>query len=190
MARGTIFITNYVHRKEIKEEYWYSYLKEGKKDLLRVYKQEEQIFEQEVRQGDAFEVIIKGNKTFVTPMTPPRKDWEVVAWLLGYSKNERTSSYQEYTELLEDKREKYEKPGCVESMLEGPNFEFIEYSHVTDPMHEYHNLVCFIDEEITKSEICHLIPEFIYPQQYVKKVLFERFGITDEEFKNAISVFD
>lgn len=188
MARGTIFITHYVHRKEIKEEHWYSYLKEGNKDLLRVYKQEEQIFEQEVSQGDAFEVIIKGNKTFVTPMTPPRKDWELVAWLLGYSKTERTSSYELYLELLETKRGKCEVPGYVESVLEGPNFEFAEYSNIDDENQEYRNLMCYVDECINKKEICHLIQYFIYPEQYVKKVLFERFGITDEEFKKAISV--
>lgn len=190
MARGTIFITNYVQRKEVKDDHWYSYLEEDTKKVLRVYNQEELIFEQVANQGDAFEVLIKGSKTFVTPMTPPRKDWEVVAWLLGYSKSERTFSYKVYLELLEQKREKYETPGYVESILEGPHFEFSEYSNVDDANHEYRNLVCYVDEDITKNEICHLIPEFVYPQQYVKKVLSDRFGITDEEFRKALCVFD
>lgn len=190
MARGSIFITNYVERKEIMHGYWYSYLEEGIKKVLRVYKQEELIFEQEAGKGDAFDLLIRGSKTLLTPMTPPRKDWELIAWLLGYSKNERTHSYQEYLEILERKREKCESPGYVESILEGPHFEFSEYSNVDDENHEYNNLVCYIDEEITKNEICHLIPEFIYPQQYVKELLLKRFGIADKEFKKALSIFD
>ncbi len=193
MARGTVFVTNHVKRKQIKDDYWYSYLAEGDKKLLRIYKQEEMIFQQEATIGDAFEVIIKNGKkenAFITPMKPPKKDWEAIAWLLGFSKHERASTYEEYTKLLDSRRKVCEKSDYVESVLDGPKFEFIEYRLVDDETNQYHNLACWVDENITKNEIYLLIPEFIYPEQYVRKVLSEKFGITAEEFDRALSVFE
>lgn len=191
--RNAVFISHYVKRKTIKDDYWYSYLKEGNKKILRIYKQEELIHEQEANVADAFEVIFKGDKSgsvFITAMTPPRKDWEAVAWLLGYSKYDRTSVYDEYLNIRDKRREAYEKPGYVESSLAGPNFEFTQYSLVDDKEHEYRNLACWVDEAISKDEILHLVPEFMYPELYVRKVLKERFGISDEEFDKALHVFD
>ena len=189
MTRGTIFITNHVMRKDICYGYWYSYQKEEEKEILRVYKEEEKVFEQEAQTGEAYEVLFKKGFPYITPMTPPRKDWEAIAWLLGFSKKERFCSYQIYLDVLKKRREECETASYVESILEGPNFEFVEYSLVDDNKHEYHNLACWVSEEVTKEEICHLIPEFTYPEQYVRKLLSERFGISKEEFDNALAVF-
>ena len=189
MAREKIFITKSVEKKTINNDYWYSYLEEDNKNVLRVYKQEQLVYEGEAGIGDAFEVIIKGRHNdcvWVTPMIPPRKDWETIAWLLGFSKNERFSNYQKYLAELEAKRESCEKPGYVEAILEGPNFEFCEYCIIGE---EYHNLVCWIDENITKEEIIHLIPEYNYPEAYVRNVLKQRFGVTDIEFADALEEF-
>lgn len=191
MAREKVFIKQHVTRKEIRDDYWYSYLEEGTSKILRIYKRDKQLFCQEANIGDAFEVIIKrcGNKenVFISPMTPPRRDWEVIAWLMGFSRKERASTYEEYLNLLETRREECQKPGYVEATTEGPNFAFTEYSLVNAEKHEYHYLACWVDEGITKAEICHLIPEFVYPEQYVKKVLSERFGITAQEYDKALS---
>lgn len=187
MARNTIFITKQVVSKKIDDEFWYSYLEEQNKKVLRVYKQNGLVHEQEANIGDAFELIVKGengNFVLVTPMTPPRKDWEAIAWLLGFSKNDRFSNYQEYLAALEKKRDACEKPGYVEAILEGPNFEFCEYCIIGE---EYHNLTCWIDENITKKEVIHLIPEYIYPEPYLRKVLNQRFGVSEEEFDAVVS---
>lgn len=185
MARGKIFITQYTERTEIKENYWYSYLEDG---ILRVYKQDNMFFEQEAKIHDAFEVIIKGcgnENPFITLMKPPRKKCDLVAWLLGYSKFERTTSYDEFLVILERKRNENDRPGYVELSIAGPNFEFVEYSFIGSGDYNYHNLVCWVDDEITKDEICHLIPEFDYPEFYVRKVLAEVFGVTEKEFDEA-----
>lgn len=191
MARGKVFINQYVAHKEICDDYWYSYLKEETSNILRIYKKDKPKYCKEAEIGDAFEVIIKksNNKeeVFIWPMTPPKRDWEVIAWLMGYSRNERVSTYEEYLSLLETRREECQKPGYVEATTEGPNFAFTEYSLVNDEKHEYHYLACWVDEEITKNEICHLISEFVYPEQYVKKLLSKRFGITAEEYDKALS---
>ena len=193
MARGTIFITKYVEKKEIMEDYWYSYSKEEEREILRVYKQAELIFEQEVKVGDAFEVLVRGNnyeKAFVTPMTPPRKDWEAIAWLLGFGKNERASTYREYSDIRERKRKEIGTDDYVESALEGPNFEFAEISLISGGNHEYRNFACFVDKHITRAEIIRLIPEFVYPEPFVRRTLEERFGITEEEFDKALIEFE
>ena len=191
MAREKLFLKQYEEHKKISGNYWYSYLEEGNSNVLRVYKGKQQLYQQKADIGDAFEVIIKKcvhkEKVFVSPMQPPRKDWEVIGWLMGFGRNERVSTYEEYVSLLETRREECQKPGYVESTTEGPNFAFTECSFVNGKHQEYKYLACWVDEEITKAEICHLIPEYVYPEQYVRKVLFERFGITAEEFNEALS---
>ena len=191
MAREKIFLRQYAKNKKIRDNYWYSYLEEGTSKVLRVYKGKQQLYQQEAEIGDAFEVIIKlcvqKEKVFISPMQPPRKDWEVIAWLRGFGRNERVPTYDEYLILLETRREECQKPGYVESTTEGPNFAFTECSFINGKRQEYKHVACWVDEEITKEEICHLIPEYVYPEQYVRKVLSERFGITAEEFDEALS---
>ena len=185
MARGKIFITGYKERKDVIGDYWYSYSEDG---VLRVYKQNNLVFEQGAKIHDAFEVIIKGgNKqnAFITEMTPPRKKWEVVAWLLGFSKFERSALYQEYLEILEKRKEESDKPDYVEFCMSGPNFEFVEYTLIGGEDGNYRNLACWVAEGITKEEVCHLIPEYNYPEFYVRKVLAEVFEVSDEEFNEV-----
>lgn len=192
MARGTIFITNYTTRKEIKDSYWYCYLEEDCKKILRVYKHDEQVHTQEASIGDAFEVIIKGTNNenvFITPMIPPRKDWEAIAWLLGFGKNERASTYKQYIQIRDRKRLKM-RTQYIENILDGPNFEFGEFSLIGGEDTGYHNMACWVGENITHDEIIRLIPEFIYPEPFVRRVLKERFNVTEEEFENALDVFD
>jgi hypothetical protein len=189
--RVKLFIKKQVTHQKLCDNYWYSYLEEGTSKVLRVYKGKQQLYERKAKIGDAFEVIIKQcvqkEKVFVSPMQPPRKDWEVIAWLRGFGRNERVSTYEEYVSLLETRKEACQKPGYVESTTEGPNFAFTECSFVNGKRQEYKFLACWVDEAITKAEICHLIPEYVYPEQYVRKVLAERFGITAKEFDEALS---
>lgn len=184
--RNRIFLSQHVEREELKEEYWYSYLEEDGKSFFQVYNDEELLYEQEAKPGDAFDVIFREGKTtrtvYVTPMTPPRKKWEAIAWLLGYSKYARSCDYEVYSSLVEEKRELYGKmPGYVESVFEGPNFELTDYTFIGDK-DNCRNMACWISEDITKEEILFLIPEFCYPELYLKKVLWEKFDITEEEF--------
>ena len=189
--RVKLFIKKQVTHQKLCDNYWYSYLEEGTSKILRIYKKEKLLYRQEANLGDAFEVIIKrcvqNEKVFVFPMTPPKRDWEVIAWLMGFSRKERASSYEEYLSLLETIREECQKSGYAENTTRGPMFAFTECNSVNDKQQEYKYLACWVDEEITKEEICHLIPEYVYPEQYVRKVLLERFGITDEEFDKAIA---
>lgn len=187
MARGTIFITSHEQRKEIKYDWWYSYLEEEGKELLRVYKQEELIFEQEAKLEDAFEVIEKGNTLFVTEMIPPRKRGEAIAWLLGFSKRERAASCEEYRNLLNQRWEKIPLIRCVEYTTAAVRFEFTKYSLLDEEGNRFHNLACWVDENITKQEILHLVSLFVYPKFYVKKVLWEKFNISGDEVEKALS---
>lgn len=187
MARSTIFITGYETRKEIEDDYWYSYQEEDGKGILRVYKQEELIFEHEAKFEDAFEAIEKTNTLFVTAMMPPRRKGDTIAWLLGFSKRERASSCEEYRNLLNEKWANLPVIRCVEYTAAAVRFEFVKYVLLDEEDNSYHNLVCWVDEEITKKEILHLIPQFVYPKFYVKKVLWEKFGISSEEVEKALS---
>ena len=185
MARNTIFITEDVVKKEIKGNYWYSYLSED--GILRVYKQEEVVFEQKAKIEDAFEVIEKGSTLFVTEMIPPRKRGDAVGWLLGFSKRERAASCEEYRNLLNGRWEKLPLIRCVEYTTAAVRFEFTKYGLVDEEDNRIYNLACWVDENITEEEILHLVPMFVYPKFFVKKVLSEKFGISNEEVEKAFS---
>lgn len=187
MARGKVFITGHEEWKFIYKDYWYSYLEEEGKGILRIYKQEALIFEKEAQLEDAFEVVEKSNGLYVTEMTPPRKKGETIAWLLGFSKRERASSCEEYKQLLNEMSEKLPVIGYIEYRAMSLRFEYVKYSMLTEIGNKRYNLVCWVDEEITKKEILSLIPEFVYPKFYVKKVLWQKFGITGDEVEQVLN---
>lgn len=186
--RNKIFLSQHVEKKEMKEGYWYSYLEENGINIFRVYKDDEIIFQQEAKIGDAFDAIFReknGSIAYITQMTPPRKKWETVAWLLGYSKYARSCDYEEYLKLCDEKRGLYvQDPKYVESMLKGPNFSFTEYAYIGGD-YQYKKAACWVSESITREEAIYLIPEYVYPEEYVRKVLREKFYISKEEFDKA-----
>lgn len=191
MARNTIFITGFKAGEKITDDYWYSYQEEGEKGIFRVYKQSKMIFESEAYIGDGFEIIInfgENQTAFVTAVTPPKREEEVVAWLLGFSKRERAASYEEYLDTLEMRRDIYESPGYAEELVAGPNYEFARFCRIFDEDgRNYHSLVCWVDPSITHKEIFHLAPRFVYPETYVRKVLNERLGISLDEIDREFS---
>lgn len=187
MARATIFITGYEKRKRIKHDYWYSYLQEEGRGILRIYKRDEVVFEWEAKIQDAFEVIEKPKGIFVTEMVPPRKKGEAIAWLLGFSKRERASSCEEYRNLLNARLASLPALGYVEYMAVSVRFEFVRYCLIDQKDNRRHNLACWVDEHVSKEEILYLVPEFQYPKFYVKKVLWEKFGIRGDEVERALS---
>lgn len=188
MARSAIFITEYVMKKEIKEDCWYSYLDEEGMGILQVYKGKELLFEREAKFEDAFEVIDRGRNPFVTAMVPPRRKGDIIAWLLGFSKRERASSCEEYRNLLNERLEKIPLLRCVEYTTAAVRFEFTKYGLLDQEDKRLHNVACWVDENITKQEIFHLIPMFVYPKFYVKKVLWEKFNISGDEVEKALSL--
>lgn len=187
MARGTIFITGNEERRVLKEDYWYSYLEENGEGILRVYKQHELVFEKKAHIEDAFEVILRGNKVLITEMTPPRNKGDVIGWLLGFSRHERVSSCEEYRDFVIERWLTIPTIGCVEYTTAAVRFEFTKYALLDEANGRIHNLACWVDDNITKQEIFHLIPQFVYPEFYIKKVLSEIFGISSEEVEKALS---
>lgn len=185
MARSAIFLTEFVERKTIKEDCWYSFFDEFGTSILQVYKGQELVYEKEVKKGAAFEVIDRGENPFVTPMVPPRGKGHIIGWLLGFSKRERATSCEEYRKLLNEKYADNPLVRAVEYTTSAVRFEFSKYILLDEEESITHNLACWVDENITKQEILHLVPLFVYPKYYVKKVLREHFDIGDEEAEEA-----
>ena len=191
MARNAIFITGFKKGEKIADDYWYSYQEEDEKGILRVYKHEQLLFEGEANIGDGFEVVVKNGKnksTFVAAITLPKKPEELVARLLGFDKREIAHSYEEYADLLEQRRGICNAPGYVEEIIAGPNYEYAKYSLIYEEGYAYHSLACWVDSTITQREILHLIPRFVSPEVYVRKVLHEKLGISIEELDKAFSM--
>lgn len=187
MARSVIFLTEFVERKTIKKDCWYSYFDEYGMNILQVYKGHELVYEREAKLGAAFEVIDRGKNPFVTPMVPPRGNGNIIGWLLGFSKRERAASCEEYRSLLNQKYTDHSLVRGVEHTISAVRFEFAKYVLLDEEDSSTHNLACWVDENITKKEILHLVPMFVYPKYYVKKVLKEKFDISDEEVEEALS---
>ena len=158
----------------------YTYREENGKKFLRVYKQEELIFEDEVGLGEGFYLVVNQKGEYVTYIGLPEKREELVAYLLGFEKRETTNAYEDYLQLLEDRRETCAVSGYMEKTSAGPNFEFTRYCLTSEEVGASHPLACWVHEEVSDGEIIHMMPDFVYPLPYICNILENKLGISSK----------
>ena len=181
MASHNIFIGDQeVFDKElgINSSYTYS------KGSLRIYNKGRVVCFQEVKKGDAFVAICNRGKVFLKKLVPPQKRGALVSWLLRFNKDNRATSAEEYKRklLAERKRHYWEKYEEKEYRSDG----YI-YTLCNSPMDQYsRNVAGFFSDAISKKEILGLVNRMNHhPEWYVREILKESFGISDEEFEEA-----
>lgn len=152
--------------------------------FLRIYNKGRIVYFLEVKKGDAFVVICDKGKAFLKKMVPPQRRGALISWLLKFNKDNRASSLEEYKRKLPSERERHYWENYQEQEYKSDGYVFTLCNSPKD--HYSRNVAGFFSDAISKKEILQLTNRMNYhPEWYVKKLLNERFGISDEEFEEA-----
>lgn len=137
---GRIFITNKEVKKRMLENgYWYSYAK----GVLNVYSSKQLVLSQHVKAGDAL-VVMYGDTVTIEKMQPPKKNGDLIAWLIGFSKFNRTSSKERYKKILEYRKDMYLWEKYKEWSYIGEKF-IITRCNRYEKTDGYHNVVARVE---------------------------------------------
>jgi len=152
--------------------------------VLSIYNRGSLVYSGKVNQGEACIVKFQNGNVKVAGLLPPYKKGDFVSWLLGFNKNNRGCTQEEYEAVLEKERFRLHWNEYIEWETVGEHYVFMRCN---DPIVKSRNVACFFSDDITKEEVLELIPLMTYyPPWYVSKVLQERFGVTEEEFEKAV----
>lgn len=151
---------------------------------LRIYNKGRVVYFLEAHKGDAFAVICDKGKAFLKKMVPPQRKGALIAWLLRFNKDNRANSVEEYKRMLIGQRKRHLWEGYEECEYKSQSYIYTLCNSPFDS--NSRNVAGFVSDAISKKEIFELIPFMVHhPSWYVQKLLFERFGITEEEFEKA-----
>lgn len=148
-----------------------------------VYKDKKLVWKQCAKDGDSFVVLCYNGKVIVKNLIPPRRKGDLIAWLIGFNKHNRAHTEEEFEEILEEYRRRYEWEDYLEWELRGENYLFMRCNRAYEE--GYHNLVSLIGDSISKEEVLQLVPMMEFPSAYMIKLLSESWGISHQEFNNA-----
>ena len=151
---------------------------------LRVYNRGHTVSFERANKGDGFVIICDKGKAFLRKMVPPRGSGALVTWFLRFNKYNRATSIEEYEKLLYWNRNKRQWEGYREREHKSEGYVFTLCNSPVDD--NYRNVAGFVSEAVTKKEVIELIPLMTHhPDWYIQILLWETFGVTQEEFQNA-----
>jgi hypothetical protein len=151
---------------------------------LRIYNKGRVVYFLEAKEGDAFVVICDKGKAFLKKMVPPQRKGALIAWLLRFNKDNRASSVGEYKRKLPVERQRHYWENYQEQEYKSDGYIFTLCNSRID--NYTRNVAGFFSDAITKKEILGLVNRMNHhPEWYIKKILKERFGISEEEFEEA-----
>lgn len=181
MATYQIFITDKeVEYTQLGMNSFYSY-RDG---FLCIFNKEKLLYCLEPKKGDAFVVICDKGKVVLKDMVPPKRRGALVAWLLRFNKDNRSSSLEEYKRKLCAQRKRRHWEGYKEKEFISDTYMFTLCNSPMDA--NYRNVACFISDAITKNEVLGLIPLMQHhPDWYMQEILFNAFNISESEFRKA-----
>lgn len=159
----------------------YSYSPNEK--LLEVYWKGELVSQRKAYPGQAWVICCKGMAPEVNEIGIPNHKEDLIAWLLSYFKHTRAYSIKEYKIMLERKRKSFYWFGYKEWEIIGKNYSiaFCNSQYGT----EVYRMACYINPDISKSELIELFNKFKrhfgYPKTFVREILKKRLNFTEEE---------
>lgn len=151
--------------------------------IFSVYYKGRRLYSVKAKYGDVLIVNCEGGRTNIQKKAPPVKTGDLIAWLLGFNKNNRGQTEEEYEALMEEYRQQYYTQDYIEWEEEGKHYRFMKCSKGDFVCY---NVASWVEDDITKEEILYLIPQMVYPHNFEEKILFERCGITRDEFQKAV----
>lgn len=152
---------------------------------LEVYWKGKMCYQTKAYPGQAFVVCCHGRTPVVNELGIPEKKQDLIPWLLSYFKQSRAYSFREYEHLLEERRKSFDWWGYREWTIEGNHYSFTLCNR-QDCSGVYH-IACYVDEEVSKSELIDLFNDFgrgfYYPAHFVREILQKKLGFSEKEIK-------
>ena len=188
MARHLIFCEEETTKKFLGRSSKYSYV-DG---MLSVYRYGELVYQASASDRDAYEVKCTSEKTSVKKITLPSGKRKLIGWLCGVPFMAICANEDFFDEMLHNY---YHSKKAVSTSAEweiiGNSYRFMWNKKEGKTTRPY-CIACFIDKEITNSEILELLPmmrEAGYPDWYLFEVLNKRFAIAREDFEVALATY-
>ena len=150
-----------------------------------------------VKPGDAFIVALDYNDVTVklTKLKLPHRNDDLLMWLLGFTKNQRTHDYKEYTEMRQRTLQNSERRISKERAILGANYDFnFGFDDTGKLMRIAAYANCSVDKELVKTVINEWTDKFAmplpFPTCFIEMVMRDRFGFKDDEIKVHDSLLD
>ncbi len=189
MALQKIFLTKAAHQEQVGNSMSTTYCFDPKRSVLTLFWKEEKCFQCTAHLGDAFVVECYGSAPVAKKMKLPHKNADLLMWLCNFSKDCRAHSLEEFERILKVQRQCYDWWNYHEFRVEGDKFRFVLCNR-SDCGGVYH-IAAYVEEGIDPETVKEALEAYskirwiYYPKEFVKKILKDRFGISEEEVKDS-----
>lgn len=185
MALQKLFLTETAHQAQVGNSMSTTYSFDTEREKLTVFWRGQKVCERKAKMGDAFVVKCFGSEPTVSKMKLPHRNSDLIMWLLSFPKDCRAYSQEEFDQLFFEQRDIYDWSNYREWQVKGEKFEFILCNR--PDCGGVHHMEAFVSDDITKEDVLEMLRKYkairgiYYPESFVKKVLQDRFGISEEE---------
>lgn len=135
----------------------------------------------------------------ISPLKLPRRDDDLLMWLLGFGKEQRTHRYKDYAELRQRRlpwEVRYYGPNILderdgaECLISGKgySFDFLVWEGKFIRVAAYIGRDCKVDKDFVKKIINERQARLSsialpFPRVFIQKVLHDRFGLAADEIE-------
>lgn len=185
MAEQKLFLEKKAHLETVGNSMSTTYCFDPKRECLTVFWKEEKIYQCKARLGDAFVVDCWGGTPKVHKLKLPHRNADLLMWLFSFSKSLRTHSMADFEELLDHQREQYAWWNYSEDLVKDEKFAFALCNR--SDCGGVHHIAAYVADDLSKEEVIEVLRGYrkirflYYPEYFIKKVLKNRFGITEAE---------
>ena len=148
-----------------------------------------------VAEGDPIWISCKGSTPDVRKAKLPRRKASLLAWILGFPKEIRTFSEEEYQNLIGRQRKQNSWWNYQEYTREGRGWALAICNRAD--CGGIHMLACFVSDEAAadKESVKDILTAWgelrwiSFPRPFVERILRERFGLTESDLEGINSCF-
>lgn len=188
MALQKLFLEKKAHQEKVGSSMSTRYCFDPKRNILTLFWKGEKCFQCEAKLGDAFVVNCSGSKPQAKHLQLPRGNADLLMWLFNFSKEIRSYSREEFEKILSKQRYLCDWWAYCEREAVGDKFHFV-LSNRQDCGGECH-IAAYVSDDICRDDVLEALEKYskirgmYYPKSFVKKVLKDRFSISEEEVKD------
>ncbi len=190
MANQRLFVKEIAHQERVGNSMSTTYCYNPKGQLTIFWKGEKVADRANVKPGDAFIVSCNGSKPSIDKLKVPHRNDDLLMWLLSFGKEARAHSAEEYTILLNNRRDEYGWWNYSEQKISGEGYEFTLCNR--SDCDGVHHLASYIDRPVDKGMVkevltaWHAVRWLYWPKDFVCRLLQDRFGFTEAELAELI----
>lgn len=185
MANQRLFIEKIAHQEKVGNSMSTTYCYNSKGQLTIFWKGEKVAERTGVKIGDAFVISCNGAGPTIDNLKVPYRNNDLLMWLLSFGKEARAYSAEEYTLLLNNRRDEYGWWNYGERGIAGDGYAFTLCNR--PDCGGVHHLAAYVDRPVDKQLVKEVLFSWsrgvYYPHAFVEKILRDRFGFTDYDLK-------